>query len=59
MHAHSPCMCNAISGQKRVSDTLEWELQMAVCAMWVLAPENGASEEQQVLFFISEIFFQP
>lgn len=52
-------MCNALSGQKRVSDTLEWEFQMAVSAMWVLEPENGSSEEQQVLFFTTEIFFQP
>lgn len=51
-------MCNALSGQKRVSDVLEREFQM-VSAMWVLGPENGSSEEQQVLFFTSEIFLQP
>lgn len=52
-------MCNALSGQKRVSDVLEQEFQMVVSAMWVLGPENGSSEEQQVLFFTSEIFLQP
>lgn len=51
-------MCNALSGQKWGQMLWNGGFQMVVSAMWVLGPENGSSEEQQVLFFTSEIFLQ-